>query len=99
MPNLEDLFGVVFSVPSYNQSFNLGDMVTWRVEPKRKGGVKPFVAEGKIVKLYVSTFGSRIKKQAAKVETFGEYLTVFPSRRHTTVAVDKLKHLSARPHS
>lgn len=90
--DLERLFGRAFPVPTYNRTFRLGDKVTWTVEPKRKGGLLSFEADGTIVKLYMTTFGSRLRKQAAKIETAGRYLEVFPGRRHTTIAVDKLKH-------
>lgn len=87
----EHLIGKTFTVQNYFPVITIGSKVTWRVDSRRKNGHVPFTANGRVVKLYPTTFGGSIKKQGAKIETEGRYLEVFPGRMHTTVAIDKLK--------
>ena len=89
--HMQGHFGRTFEVPPYSPIFKMGDKVTWLVEPKKRGK-QSFMAMGRITRLYATTFGSRRRKQAAQVEVMGEYLKVFPGRKHTTVALDKLGH-------
>lgn len=67
-----------------------GELVEFLVEQKRKGGIEPFMARGRIVEIYTSTFGGVRRKSAAKIRTQGKYLKIYPGRKHTTISVDKL---------
>lgn len=93
---LAEYFGKVFLVPQYHSTFfppgpivQEGSIVTWEVDRKRTG-FKKFKATGKVIGIYMTTFGGSKRKAAARIETGKEYLAVYPNRKTTTVAVDKL---------
>lgn len=86
-----DSYNKWHKVPNLFPRIKIGDKVTWRVEAKRKNGPKPFETSGVVINIYSTIFGGRSRKMAAKVETGKEYLKVYPNRRYTAVALDKLK--------
>lgn len=93
---LAEYFGKVFPVPQYGSTFfpmdkfvDEGNIVTWEVNQKRKGKQK-FMAKGKVIGVYMTTFGGSKRKPAARIETGKNYLAIYPGRKITTVAVDKL---------
>lgn len=88
---LEHQFGKRIKVPVLNKEIVIGSRVEWLVDRRRPDKHKPFYAQGRVVKLYVSTFGGTKRKSAAKIFVGSKYLAVYPGRKHTTVAVDKLK--------
>lgn len=96
---LADYFGKIFLVPQYGSTFfplertvDVGNIVSWEVNQKRKDR-KKFIAKGKVIGLYMSTFGGVQRKPGARIETGKEYLSVYPGRKITTVSVDRLKVL------
>lgn len=94
MPNthfLESHFGKRIKVPVLNKDLKVGSRVEWLVDRHRPDKYKPFYATGRVVKLYETTFGGSKRKSAAKVFVGSKYLAAYPGRKHTTVAVDKLK--------
>lgn len=88
---LADHFGRRFNVPSLYPVIQIGSEVTWLVETKRKNGPKPFMATGRVVELHVTTFGGKLRKLGAKIDTSEDYQKVFPGRTRTLVTVNKLK--------
>lgn len=94
--NLADCIGRVFLVPQYKSTFfpmdlavMEGSIVTWEVNQKRKGSER-FRASGKVMGIYITTFGGSQRKPAARIQTGKDYLKVYPGRKVTTVAIDKL---------
>ncbi len=93
---LSDNFGKVFKVPEYTSTYfplhiaiQEGSFVTWEVNQKRKDTEK-FMAKGMVIGLYITTFGGAQRKPAARIQTQGKYLKIYPGRKITTVALDKL---------
>lgn len=88
---LQHIFGKPILVPNTSKDITIGSTVEWLVDRRRADKHPPFYATGRVVKLYMTTFGGSKRKSAAKVRTNDRYLTVYPGRIHTTVALDKLK--------
>jgi hypothetical protein len=87
---LSSLLNKSVEVPSIELR-TVGSHVYWHVNPKRKGGITPFMASGTIVEIYETRFGGTLVKMGARIETDSDYQERYPNRKYTTVALDKLR--------
>jgi len=69
------------------ESIGIGDIVQWKCSPYFG---KPFIAQGIVQKIAVSTFGAKKRGMSVKVAPMGEYCRVFPMRSTTTISADNI---------